>query len=42
MVLVAAVGVGTDQLRVRKVRDWDGYDFDATKSHSLRELSPDI
>jgi hypothetical protein len=40
MVLVAAVGIRTDQLRVRKVRDWGDYPFDATQSHSLSDLSP--
>jgi hypothetical protein len=39
-VLVAAVGLRTDQLRVRKVRDWSDYDFDATQVHALSDLSP--
>jgi hypothetical protein len=39
LVIIAAVGVGTDQLKVRKVRDWDAYDFDATQSHSPTDLA---
>jgi hypothetical protein len=39
MVLVAAVNIRTDQFRVRKVRDWSAYDFDATQSHLLSDLS---
>jgi hypothetical protein len=37
-VLVAAVGIRPDQLRVRKVTDWEAYDLDATGSHPLSEL----
>lgn len=32
MVLVAAVGVGADTLRVRKVRNWSDYDLNATQA----------
>jgi hypothetical protein len=32
LVLVAAVGVGADQLRVRKVRNWSDYDLNATQA----------
>jgi hypothetical protein len=38
-VLVAAVGIRPDQLRVRKVTDWEAYDLDATRSHPLSELN---
>jgi hypothetical protein len=37
-VLIAAANVRPDQFRVRAVRDWDAYDVDATKSHSMSEL----
>jgi hypothetical protein len=33
IVLIAAVGVRADQLRVRKVRDLGCYDFDGTQAH---------
>lgn len=39
MVLVAAVGVRPGQFTVRKATDWEAYDLDATKSHSLSELN---
>jgi hypothetical protein len=38
-VLVAAVGIRPDRLRVRKVTDWEAYDLDATRSHPLSELN---
>ncbi len=39
LVLVAATGIRSGQLRVRKVRDWGAYDIDATQSHTLSELN---
>ena len=38
-VLVAAVGIRPDRLRVRKVTDWEAYDLDPTRSHPLSELN---
>ena len=38
-VLVAAVGIRSDRLRVRKVTGWEAYDLDATTSHPLSELN---
>ena len=38
-VLVAAVGIRPDRLRVRQVTDWEAYDLDATASHPLSELN---
>ena len=32
LVVVAAAGVGADQLRVRKVRNWNDYDLNATQA----------
>lgn len=37
-VFVAAVGVGPDSFRVRKVRDWAGYDYNAMTSFPLSDL----
>jgi hypothetical protein len=37
-VLVAAVGIRPDRLRVRKVTGWEAYDLDATRSRPLSEL----
>jgi hypothetical protein len=38
-VLVAAVGIRPDRLRVRKVTGWEAYALDATRSHPLSELN---
>jgi hypothetical protein len=38
-VLVAAAGVLPDQFRVRRVRRWDAYGLDATKSYPVSELN---
>ncbi len=38
-VTVTAVGIPVTRFRVRKVRDWGPYDIDASKSHTLEELS---
>jgi hypothetical protein len=38
-VLVAAVGIRPDRLRVRKVTGWEAYDLCATTGHTLSELN---
>jgi hypothetical protein len=37
--LIAAVGVEPGRLRARRVGDWTVYDLDATRGHSLSDLS---